>query len=177
MPTPQEIAMQNQANQNRRQQEEQQEQQRRQGRNAGELGGNWNQTFGTPQVGRIQNPNPSWNKPASTPVPGSGSPIGGTGLIATGPSLAATGPLLLGGPGSTPVPASSIGGTGANTNPYTQPGTIFYDVGMGLPSGTPTGNGTGGEVIGGPPVGATGVIGGSQSDYNPLPTPSTLTGI
>ena len=145
MPTPQEIAMQNQANQNlqmqgkgnpmmppvlnnsvqqiqqQKQQQianqnrlQQEEQQLRQGRNAGELGGNWNQTFGTPQVGGIQNPNPSWNKPASTPVPGSGSPIGGTGLIATGPSIAPTGVT--------------------------------------------------------PPIGGTGVIGGSQSDYNPLPT-------
>jgi len=122
MPTPQEIAMQNQANQNlqmqgkgnpmmppvlnnsvqqiQQQRQQQIANQRRQGSNAGELGGNWNQTFGTPQVGGIQNPNPSWNKPASTPVPGSGSPIG-----------------------------------------------------------------------------ATGVIGGSQSGYNPPPTPSTLTGI
>ena len=104
MPTPQEIAMQNQANQNLQmqgkgnpmmppvlnnsvQQIQQQRQQqianqnRLQGRNAGELGGNWNQTFGTPQVGGIQNPNPSWNGPGSTPVPGSGSPIGGTGVI------------------------------------------------------------------------------------------------
>ena len=139
MPTPQEIAMQNQANQNlqmqgkgnpmmppvlnnsvqqiqqQRQQQianqnrlQQEEQQRRQGRNAGELGGNWNQTFGTPQVGGIQNPNPSWNGPGSTPVPGSGSPIGGTGVI-----------------GSPPVGATGvIGGSQSGYNPPPTPSTL-----------------------------------------------------
>ena len=177
MPTPQDIAMQNQANQNRRQQEEQQEQQRRQGRNAGELGGNWNKTFGTPQVGGIQNPNPSWNKPASTPVAGSGSPVGATGVI---------------------------GGSQSGYNPPPTGPTIAYDAGgfPNTPTGvfSPTGNvGTGMEVIGGPPVGVMGVLdgtipgngsadmsvldgtitgkGSTVSGYNPLPTPSTLTGI
>jgi len=62
------------ANQNRLQQAEQQSKQRQasmmQGRNAGELGGNWNQTFGTQKVGGIQNPNPSWNQPAPTAATG-----------------------------------------------------------------------------------------------------------
>jgi len=96
MPTPQELAIQQRAaNQNRRQQAEQQSEQQRQqqianqnrlqqaeqqskqrqasmmqGRNAGELGGNWNQTFGTQKVGGIQNPNPSWNQPAPTAATG-----------------------------------------------------------------------------------------------------------
>ena len=62
------------ANQNHLQEAEQQSKQRQasmmQGRNAGELGGNWNQTFGTQKVGGIQNPNPSWNQPAPTAATG-----------------------------------------------------------------------------------------------------------